>query len=225
MTSQKVYRILAFGDSLTEGFHFAGFRFHPYAIKLAELVRNHCEWVYDGSPDRPQIEVKSSGRSNECVLSGMLDRFRKTLSDAVEEGHYYRWIIILGGIHDLAYGIKPETIFDGLRQMYQLAYEHGANLVIMTINETGRLKTNDPRDLDRHTLNTLIKKYAWENHYAGGRRTFCVDINEAIPWHRPDLEEKKQIWDDHMHLTPKGYDLIGTLIFQTIVDYLNLKDI
>jgi hypothetical protein len=29
----------------------------------------------------------------------------------------------------------------------------------------------------------------------------------------------------HMHLTPKGYDLIGSLIFQAIVDHLNLKDI
>jgi lysophospholipase L1-like esterase len=109
--------------------------------------------------------------------------------------------------------------------MYQMVYEHGANLVIMTINETGRLKTNDPRDADRHYLNTLIQKYAWENHWAGGRRTFCVDINAAIPWHRPDLEEKKKIWDDGMHLTPKGYDLIGALIFQAIVDHLNLKDI
>lgn len=155
----------------------------------------------------------------------MIERLRKTLAEAVEEGHYYRWIIILGGIQDLGLGYKPEVIFDGLRQMYQMVYEHGANLVIMTINETGRLKTNDPRDVDRHALNTLIKKYAWENHYAGGRRTFCVDINEAIPWHRADLDEKKKLWDDHMHLTPNGYDLIGTLIFQTIVDHLNLRDI
>lgn len=155
----------------------------------------------------------------------MVDRLRKTLSDAVEEGHYYRWIIILGGIHDFGYGAKPESIFDGLKQMYQMVYEHGANLVIMTINETGRLETTDPRDADRHHLNTLIQKYAWENHWTGGRQTLCVDINAAIPWHRPDLDQKKLIWDDHMHLTPKGYDLIGTLIFQAIVDHLNLKDI
>ena len=155
----------------------------------------------------------------------MIDRFRTTLAEAVQEGHYYRWIIILGGIQDLAFGVQPELIFDGLKQMYQMAYEHGANLVVMTVNETARYKPNDPRDLDRHRLNTLIQKYAWENHWAGGRRTFCIDINGAIPWHRPDLEEKKKIWDDHMHLTSKGYDLVGKLIFQTIVDHLNLKDI
>jgi hypothetical protein len=42
-----------------KGFHFAGFRYHPYTIKLGELIRNHCEWVYGGSPDRPQIDVSN----------------------------------------------------------------------------------------------------------------------------------------------------------------------
>ena len=155
----------------------------------------------------------------------MIERLRKTLADAAEQGHYYRWVIILGGIHDLGYGVRPQTIFDGLKQMYQMVYEHGANLVVMTVNETGRLKTNDPRDADRQCLNELIKKYAWENHWAGGRRTFCVDINAANLWHRSDVDEKRRLWDDHMHLTPAGYDLMGILVFKTIVDYLNLKDI
>ncbi|CAF0875875.1 unnamed protein product, partial [Didymodactylos carnosus] len=74
-----------------------------------------------------------------------------------------------------------------------------------------------------HQLNTLIKNYAWENHFAGGKRTFCVDLDKLIPWHRPDMAEKKLLWDDHMHLTPRGYDKIAELIFQVIVDYLNLK--
>ena len=155
----------------------------------------------------------------------MIDRLRQTLADAVAQGRHYRWIIILGGIQDLGVGFKPFAIFDGLKQMYQMVYEHGANLVVLTVNETGRFKTDDPRDADRHELNTLITKYAWENHWAGGRRTFCVDINAAIPWHRPDLVEKKKLWDDHMHMTPKGYDLVGKLIFQAVVDHLNLRDI
>ena len=155
----------------------------------------------------------------------MIDRLRETLNEAVAQGQRYRWVIILGGIQDLGAGVRPDLIFNGLKQMYQMVYEHGANLVVMTVNETGRLKTNDPRDADRHELNNLIKKYAWENHYAGGQRTFCVDINAEIPWHRPDLEEKKKIWDDHMHLTPHGYDVMGTIIFHAIVDHLNLKDI
>jgi lysophospholipase L1-like esterase len=155
----------------------------------------------------------------------MIERLRTTLDEAIEQNRRYHWVIILGGIHDLGAGIPSEQIFHGLRQMYDMVYRHGADLVVLTINETGRLKTNDTRDADRQTLNRLIKAYAWENHWAGGRRTFCVDINSALPWHLDNLDEKKAIWDDHMHLTPQGYDRLATLIFQGIVDNLNFRDI
>ncbi|CAF0800671.1 unnamed protein product, partial [Didymodactylos carnosus] len=197
------------------------------ATRLTELIANHCEWVYDGDLNRPKIEVSdakvcASGRSGERVLDGMIERLKKTL-DTVENESHFRWVIILGGINDLSLGSEPERIMDGLRQMYDMVYRHGANLVIMTVTESGLVKTNDPRDEKRHRLNTLIKTYAWENHFAGGKRTFCVDLDKLIPWHRPDMVEKKLLWDDHMHLTPKGYDRVAELIFQVIVDYLNLK--
>jgi hypothetical protein len=35
----------------------------------------------------------------------MIDRLHQVLSDAVDEGHYYRWVTMLGGIHDL--GLNP----------------------------------------------------------------------------------------------------------------------
>ncbi|CAF0800404.1 unnamed protein product [Didymodactylos carnosus] len=241
-SDSNVYRVLAFGDSLTEGFHFAGFRYHPCeltkkirsiqhiqshsfrldATRLAELISNHCDWVYNGDPNRPNIDVRAGGKSGERVLEGMIERLRKTL-DSVENESRFRWVIILGGINDLSLGAEPERIMGGLRQMYDMVYQHGANLVIMTVTESGLVKTNDPRDVKRHQLNTLIKNYAWENHFAGGKRTFCVDLDKLIPWHRPDMAEKKLLWDDHMHLTPRGYDKIAELIFQVIVDYLNLK--
>jgi len=187
--TNKVYLVLAFGDSHTEGSYFAGFRLHPYTIRLGEKISNHCDWVYGGNSNRPKIEVQACGRSGECVLSGMIDRLKETLNNVQPDEPHYRWVIICGGVNDLALGIEPNEIFHGLRQMYNMVYEHGANLVVLTVTETGLVKTNDPRDSKRHQLNTLIKKYAWENHHAGGKRTFCVDIDHHIPWHRPDMDK------------------------------------
>lgn len=33
------YKILCFGDSLTEGYYSFGLHFHPYTIKLKQLLR------------------------------------------------------------------------------------------------------------------------------------------------------------------------------------------
>jgi len=44
-------RILAFGDSLTEGYYRNGMGLHPYTIKLEELAKQNgknCEIVNEG---------------------------------------------------------------------------------------------------------------------------------------------------------------------------------
>lgn len=53
-------RILAFGDSLTEGFTDGGFSFHPYANKLQELLRRH----------QPDVEVSLHLSCMVCMMHG-----------------------------------------------------------------------------------------------------------------------------------------------------------
>jgi len=36
-------------------------------------------------------------------------------------------------------------------------------------------------------------------------------------------EERKEIWDDGLHFTPKGYERIGNLVAEKLFDVLSSK--
>lgn len=69
----------------------------------------------------------------------------------------YDWIVILGGTNDLGFGLKPDVIFAGLKKIYEIARDHGANVLAITIPECAVI--NKSLDGRRDELNTLIKDY------------------------------------------------------------------
>lgn len=94
-------RILAFGDSLTEGFTTGGARMYPYAAKLEELFKQDGVEVEVGawqtcilrrahaciSPAQPHalthaqyMQVVASGVSGERVLVTMRERLERELA-------------------------------------------------------------------------------------------------------------------------------------------------
>lgn len=72
----------------------------------------------------------------------------------------YDWIIILGGTNDLGYGFEAEPVFAGLEKIYQVALEHGANILALTVPEC--YAVSPKLDARRDKLNTLIKEYKAE---------------------------------------------------------------
>lgn len=38
------------------------------------------------------------------------------------------------------------------------------------------------------------------------------DLHKAMPYHSLDAKERREIWDDGLHFTPKGYERIGQLV-------------
>lgn len=46
------------------------------------------------------------------------------------------------------------------------------------------------------------------------------DLNSAIPYLSMREEEQKKYWDDHIHMTPDGYDLMGEKIAAALVDII-----
>lgn len=46
------------------------------------------------------------------------------------------------------------------------------------------------------------------------------DLHAAIPYLSLSDEEQKKYWDDHVHMTPRGYDLMGEKIAASLVNII-----
>ncbi|CAF1005572.1 unnamed protein product [Rotaria sordida] len=204
---QQPLHILAFGDSLTEGYYRYGLAFHPYATHLTNLF---------DSANIP-VKIHQQGVSGERVVPSMVKRLHRLLENNVS----YDWIIILGGTNDLGSSSSAEDIFKkGLEPMYEMCLNRAqskAKLVAMTVIENAHDSPTHARDKNRQELNRMIRDYVANAN--DQNRVYLVDLDKGIPYHSvDDNKEREQIWDDTIHLTAAGYDRMATLIFDAIKD-------
>ncbi|CAF1287404.1 unnamed protein product [Rotaria sordida] len=208
---QSSLRFLAFGDSLTAGFYNYGLSYHPYAIKLLNLF---------SSVNIPII-VDKKGIPGECVIPSMINRLENILN---ENSSHYDWIIVLGGTNDLAYKQSAEYIFNhGLKLIYNMILERknlNTKLSVMTIIENGFYTPDSTYDKQRQILNNMIRNYV--KNCDDQNRICLIDIDKHINYHSMnDIKQRDIIWDDFVHLTPDGYDLMAKIIFQEIFNKIN----
>lgn len=203
-TSQQPIRILAIGDSLTEGYYHYGYHFHPYAKSLGDLLDSV----------NISVEIIQQGVSGERVVPQMVNR----LNNRLKRDKPYDWVIILGGTNDLGHGISAEEIFkEGLQPMYEACLNRTGRkikLAAMTVIQNAFNAPTSEADQNRQLLNTMIRNYVTQSKDQD--RICLVDLDQGIPYHSLRDEEKKQLWDDGLHLKPAGYDLMGKLIFDVI---------
>jgi lysophospholipase L1-like esterase len=208
---QQPLRILAIGDSLTAGFYHGGRDYHSYAKHLTDLFV---------SAKIPVI-VHEKGVSGELVVPFMLQRFKTLLANSSHVP--YDWIIILGGTNDLGHNSLAKRIFyEGLKPMYDTAIRHGqghTKLAVMTVFENAHFSVMDAPEKERQALNEMIRNYSIQHK---NQDNICfVDLDKDIPhYDLNDRNKQEFIWDDKVHLTPAGYDLMATLIFKAIKNKL-----
>jgi lysophospholipase L1-like esterase len=41
-----------------------------------------------------------------------------------------------------------------------------------------------------------------------------------MPYHSLSASERREIWDDGLHFTPKGYEKIGNLVAERLIEIL-----
>lgn len=66
----------------------------------------------------------------------------------------------------------------------------------------------------------MIKSYKRENFHV-------FDLNAAVPYFAMSEADRKEYWDDHIHMTSSGYDLMGKKVGMALVSLLvkdKLKD-
>lgn len=211
MTSSYSLRILAFGASLTEGFHAGGVRFHPYTIRLSELLKS----------SNRSAKIDNAGVSGEAVLSTtMLPRLKQLLSSAKTN---FDWVLILAGTNDtMRDQQKASLVFDGYKLLINECHKHGARVLCMTLPETECPKET-PYDTQRQEFNRLLREElvpTANDNTQNNNNILVLDVDRLLPLHSLSNSEKKEIWDDGLHLTPKGYDRLGELIYETLKPYL-----
>ncbi|CAF2951003.1 unnamed protein product, partial [Rotaria sp. Silwood2] len=168
------------------------------------------------------ITVDQKGIPGECVVPSMINRIENLLF--TEKPPHYDWIIVLGGINDLAYKRSAETIFNqGLKQIYDMILQRknlNIKLSVMTIIENGFYAPESTYDKQRQILNDMIRNYV--KNCQDQNRICLIDIDKYINYHsNKDINQRDTIWDDYVHLTPDGYDLMGKIIFEEIFNKIN----
>ena len=203
MKSGSHLRILAFGASLTEGYYSGGCLYHPYTIRLGQLLRSLIKTV----------DIDNAGISGEAVLDGtMLPRLKKLLSSTANK---FDWVLILAGTNDtMRDQQKASLIFDSYKLLVDECHKNGARVLSMTLPET-----NSPResqfDLQRQEFNRLLREELIPKTN-NNDNVVVLDLDRLLPQHSLSDNERQKIWDDGVHLTPQGYDRLGELIYELL---------
>jgi len=136
----------------------------------------------------------------------MIDRLRDSLELLKKNNVNLAFIIILGGTNDL--GVEqPDTVFDNLKKLYEMAEGTGAKVVTMTIPESS---FNISWYLSkRKDINSKIQKISSERNYT------IIDVESLIPY------DAGIYWNDSLHFSPEGYDKLGEVIFSGIDKNIN----
>lgn len=201
MAVRPVVRILAFGDSLTEGWCDFGTKFHPYTRKLQTLIQSLSK----------SVDVVNRGVSGERT-----DQMSDRLPLVLNRDGPFDLVIILGGTNDLGLSLNKdgEPLFRRLRSLHELALRYSPLSVAVTIPETGY------EAMDRFTavkkkrlqVNALLKKYVKD---CGGKMILS-DLSAKLPRESLSHEDRRKFWEDDLHFTPAGYDRMGEIIFEDI---------
>lgn len=193
-------RILAIGDSLTEGLTNHASSFHPYSLRLQERLEKVVN-----------VTVDQRGISGEQVLVTMRNRLFAILDDASAAGQLYDWVLLLGGINDIFQHARPEDIVLALAAMYDASIRHEARVLAMTCMENNREEDAPSLREGRLKLNSLMVKKVEERP-----QVQLLDLATLLPYHSMPPEEKELIWDDGVHPTPAGYDHMADIIYDAL---------
>eukprot|EP01048_Picozoa_sp_COSAG05_P016477 COSAG05_NODE_2124_length_3525_cov_2.233800_2_plen_263_part_00 len=206
---------LAYGDSLTAGYHSDGQGFSPYSLALAAALPGECSVDSCGASGAKvhalaaELELASGWDVADQEYSGLgylLQRRLGGSTSAALEAPQYTAALIMGGTNDLAVQWEAAEIMASLRTLHECCYSFGLRTVALCVppNRVTAATSDDPGLLayqsNYHTLNRLIAEFA----AASDGRTISVDTAKLVPWGADGCWEP-----DGLHFSPKGSEMLG----------------
>lgn len=194
----SITRVVAFGDSITEGkFADGSMSSSPYPLKLQSAL---------GSRYTAQtVTVVNSGRSGERTADG-LARLPRVLAEEVPDV-----VLLIEGVNDISSG-DPSTVqpmIDGLRLMARLGRYSGAQVMLATLlPQRAGPGTPSTRNGALPLLNQANDQI---RRAAALEGVILVDLFEGLggtpdPW----------IGSDNLHPNDTGYQKIADVFFDAI---------
>ncbi|EFW99448.1 lipase, gdsl [Grosmannia clavigera kw1407] len=205
--AERPLRILCLGDSLTAGYTQAGLLFHPYHHALVRKLKA-------AFPDL-EVDVVEDGLSGDVS-----SHFSARLTAAFRAKKMMRpfdWTIVLGGTNDLCSGASPEQTFENLERAWSNGILRRSKVLALTVPEMATTSSSPvvaSINARRDRLNALVQGYTHEDYYS-------YDFKSAFSYTAMSEEDRKRYWDDTLHFTPAGYDLMGDKIGAALVDILH----
>lgn len=213
---QSAFTIVAFGDSITDGYHSTVDANHRWPNFLEDrLLAQHRQ---------PKIAVVDEGIGGNRILhdaSGnvafgvnALSRFDR---DALSEPGV-KYIIVLEGINDIGHAgssapmsqyVSTADLIAGLKQLIARAHEHGLKIFGATLTPfAGTIYPGyftPKKDVEREALNKWIRT----SHAFDG----VIDFDKAVrdPKH-PERMLPKYDSGDHLHPNDAGYKAMAKAI-------------
>jgi lysophospholipase L1-like esterase len=71
------------------------------------------------------------------------------------------------------------------------------------------------------SINAKIREFVAQN----SEKIVLVDLEKDFNFMTMSAQERKDLWDDHLHFSPKGYDKLAELIFTAMETGGVLKEI
>ncbi|KAJ5690560.1 SGNH hydrolase [Penicillium macrosclerotiorum] len=167
--------------------------FHSYGLEFHPYAQKLVETIKNEFPGL-EVQATVAGQSGDLVVSPP-GAFLSRIEMKCDR------------TNDLGYGYQPDKIYSAIQKSWNVALETGAKVLALTIPECkARIGSLDER---RSKLNSYILA-----HQAEGLR---------IPYHSASPEFQENMFDDGLHLTPAGYDFMGTIIAEHLVSLLNAQ--
>ena len=197
---EKLRKLIGFGDSLTWGFCNYGITEHPYSIKLNELLKsnglNYISYNYG---------------FNGATTDFLNETLQQTFNDKnIQKGDIF---LIYGGSNDL-YSFSKNEIIHNLNEIskYLLKLDILHFFLTLPANRCDLIWNDYGKKRDE--LNDGIRLMYEKD------KTLILDLDKEIRYKEYTAAERRKYWDDDVHLTAEGYDLMGTIIYKNIKSYL-----
>lgn len=194
-------RILAIGDSLTEGYFAGGRKFHPYTTRLERTLNEAFNFT--------RFEVINEGVTGDCALDILTKKLPEVL---IRENELLDLVVILIGVGSLSklncserHDVAPDII-----EMHKRVHEEGLTSVVTTIPEG--LGLDNRGEGERKRTNRKLREFA-RKHV---RNTWFLDLTKKLPMSNLFDFDRKVYWDDSVHPSEIGYDKIAYLLLKLI---------